>query len=465
MEKKPSLDDFTSFADELNKVSPSFCLAKWKQLTLHLQNGQNHSCHHPYPHKVDLQEISNDPSALHNTSFKKEQRRLMLEGKRPKECQYCWNVENTEAHKDKKIFSDRILKSSEGWAKDDLAKISSTPWNTNVNPSYLEVSFSNICNFKCSYCSPVYSSKWQEEAGKFGPYPTSSHYNDLSYFQANSEISDFSKKNNPYLDAFWKWWPSLSQDLKVFRITGGEPLLSPDTFKILDYLDSAPMPNLDLAINTNACVPSEIFEKFSTKIHSLLSRKKIKSFKLYASLDGTGAAAEYSRFGLDYSLWLKNTGYFLDHVENAALTVMCTTNIFSLTTFHSLINLIYEMKLKNPQNQIGIDSSILRFPHHLNLTILSSELKTSFDSSLSFMQTNRSSNTSQGFSDLEINRLKRLIEYVKSGPSNEDNLNVNTARSDFYSFVNEHDLRRGTHFLKTFPQLQAFYSECKKAHE
>ena len=30
---------------------------------------------------------------------------------------------------------------------------------------------------------------------------------------------------NPYVDAFWKWWPELYRDLHTFRITGGEPLL------------------------------------------------------------------------------------------------------------------------------------------------------------------------------------------------------------------------------------------------
>ena len=78
--------DIIAFQKKINDVSPSFCIAKWKQVTLHLQTGHNHSCHHPTTHKIPLDELAANPSALHNTQFKKSQRKLMLEGARPKEC-------------------------------------------------------------------------------------------------------------------------------------------------------------------------------------------------------------------------------------------------------------------------------------------------------------------------------------------------------------------------------------------
>ena len=74
------------FRDQLNEVSPSFCVAKWKQVTMHLQTGNTHSCHHPSPHKVPLDELAINPTALHKTHFKKLQRKQILEGVRPAEC-------------------------------------------------------------------------------------------------------------------------------------------------------------------------------------------------------------------------------------------------------------------------------------------------------------------------------------------------------------------------------------------
>ena len=75
--------------EKLDKVGCGFCLAKWTQVTIHLGLGMTHSCHHPSPHKISLKEIKRNPSALHNTSYKKQKRKEMLEGKRPQECNYC----------------------------------------------------------------------------------------------------------------------------------------------------------------------------------------------------------------------------------------------------------------------------------------------------------------------------------------------------------------------------------------
>ena len=82
--------------EKINNVSCSFCTAKWLQTTLLLQNGYNHSCHHPAPHKIPLEEIEADPAALHNSKFKKEQRAKMLKGERPSECGYCWKIEDLD---------------------------------------------------------------------------------------------------------------------------------------------------------------------------------------------------------------------------------------------------------------------------------------------------------------------------------------------------------------------------------
>ena len=91
--------------DIINSVSSSFCTAKWLQTTLYLQNGYNHSCHHPSPHKIPIDEVLADPAALHNSQHKKKQRELMLVGQRPTECDYCWKIEDL----DKDYFSDRGL--------------------------------------------------------------------------------------------------------------------------------------------------------------------------------------------------------------------------------------------------------------------------------------------------------------------------------------------------------------------
>jgi len=77
---------------ELNEISPSFCLAKWFTVSLHIPTGRTHSCYHPRAHAIPFEEVAIDVSALHNTKHKKTQRKLMLSGIRPPECEFCWQT-------------------------------------------------------------------------------------------------------------------------------------------------------------------------------------------------------------------------------------------------------------------------------------------------------------------------------------------------------------------------------------
>ena len=49
------------------QLGPALCLAKWKQVSLHLTTGLNNSCYHPPLHMIDPDDIETNPSALHNT--------------------------------------------------------------------------------------------------------------------------------------------------------------------------------------------------------------------------------------------------------------------------------------------------------------------------------------------------------------------------------------------------------------
>jgi hypothetical protein len=93
--KSVYFDNTKDMLEGLNKVSPSFCLAKWFNVSLHIPTGRTQSCYHPRTHKVPLEELAADPGALHNTKYKKEQRKKMLMGERPSECSFCWDIEDT----------------------------------------------------------------------------------------------------------------------------------------------------------------------------------------------------------------------------------------------------------------------------------------------------------------------------------------------------------------------------------
>jgi hypothetical protein len=455
--------------NRLDSVGCGFCLAKWTQVTMHLHNGMTHSCHHPSPHKIPLDEILENPTALHNTNYKKEKRKEMLEGKRPKECDYCWRVEDNTSS-----FSDRVFKSEEPWSLPFFEEISTAKWDANYNPKYVEVAFSNACNFKCSYCGPMFSSKWVEEVEKHGGYPTTGNFNNLEYFKETKTLPFKNSEENPYVEAFWKWWPDLYKDLHTFRITGGEPLLAKDTWKVLDYIieQETPNRNLHLAINSNLGSPDKLIDGFIEKINKIEAEGRVKDFVIFTSADAWGKQAEYGRNGLDFEQFWKNMNKILEKCPTVTIGVMCTYNAFSVFSFDELIKNVYELKKKYSSlkrawtTAVTLDASYLRFPQHQTVQVLPPRFARNINSHYELMKSleevyhvNLNENgVTYGFAEVEITKIKRIYDWMLS---NQNQNELKTNRHDFFKFVTEHDIRRNTNFVETFPELKTFYEDCK----
>jgi organic radical activating enzyme len=468
-----ALDNFINTKKKLDVISPSMCAAKWQQVTIHLGTGTTHSCHHPTVHHIPLSELENNPSALHNTEYKKEQRKLMLEGNRPSECDYCWRVEDT-AKNDKTqsdVFSDRITKSAESWAYPHLDKISAMPWDTNVNPSYMEVDFDTTCNFKCAYCSPSYSTTWMQEIKQHGAYnlPTVV-FNSVEHLKKGTGLPILQSEHNPYIDAFWKWWPDAVKDLHTFRITGGEPLLSKNTFKILDYLIDNPQPQLEFSLNSNLGGPKELIDEFIAKMSIIQDKKAIKEFKLFTSNEAHGKKAEYIRHGLKYDYWYSNVDRILGEIPDSKVTMMCTYNLLSVTSFTDFLKDMFELKVKygsahGRQIPLSVDVPYLRHPAFLAPWVLTENFLSYIADSVTFMHRHAQVSgwmdlATKGFYDYEIHRMERLYYVVLKamGANKPENIEQ---RNNFAAYVDEYDRRRGTSFVNTFPELEGFYNFCK----
>jgi hypothetical protein len=450
--------------NKLDGVGCGFCLAKWTQVTMHLGTGMTHSCHHPSPHKIPLTELRRNPSALHNTKHKKARRKEMLEGKRPSECNYCWNVEDNS-----NSFSDRVFKSTEPWSINDFDKIKDSYWRDDFNPRYVEVSFGNTCNFACAYCGPQYSSKWVEEIEKHGGYPTEHKFNSIDDIKARDQMPYKQTEHNPYIEAFWEWWPNLFPDLHTFRITGGEPLLLKDTFKVLEYIQKHhnQNSNISLAINTNLGIPDKLLDKFITIAKDLCDNNKVRELIIFTSVEATDAQAEYARFGLKYEKFWSNVDKVLSNLPKVTVNIMATYNALSVFSYSDLIDRVFEYKKKYANGErywvsaLQLDTSYLRWPTHLSVKILEEEHKElilkSAEKALYYGIKNFTEDN-YGFSNVEIQKMKRLYDYAVGDTA----FNTDKYRKDFVKFVDEYDKRRGTDFLGTFPQLKELYAEYKE---
>lgn len=403
----------------LDRVGPGFCLAKWTNSTIHLGTGKNHSCHHPDAHVVPIQEIVIDSSALHNSEYKKEQRQLMLDGGRPHECQYCWNIEDNSSS-----FSDRISMSS---SRDSLPYFNQIRKTVEFDPTNLEISFSNVCNFACAYCSPEFSSKWLSEITVHGPYKNGYQ----GYFQP--QILD--KEDNPYIDAFWDYLPKIYDKLHVLRVTGGEPLLSRHTQRLLDYISEHPNKKLTLVINSNLGVDKKIIETFMNKVNTV--RHCVKKVNIATSGEAIGKKAEYTRDGLDYNQWLENCEYVLASDPKVVLYIMSAYNVFSITTYTEFLTHMYQLK-KKFKRRVTLTVSYVRGPNFLSVATAPKEWRHYLEESYTFIK--------KHFSSLSADRFNHVIVYFDAMAQDANEL------EKLRTFIDEYDQRRLKNFKQIFPE-------------
>jgi organic radical activating enzyme len=450
---------FLNSAEQMQQaLGPALCLAKWKQVSLHLPTGLNNSCYHPPLHEIPADLVTSNPSVLHNTPYKKEQRKIMLRQERPQECSYCWAME------DNGKLSDRHYRSGEPWAAKDFDAITNSTGDEDVVPSYVEVNFNHACNLKCSYCSPQFSSSWQQEVDSLGGYPTSTTHNDPSHFVGRNRPIPV-REHNPYVEAFWQWWPTLYPELRHFRMTGGEPLLDKNTYRVFDYVLANPKPDLHLNVTSNFSVDEKSWQRYLDSVKQLCEGEKIEHFMQFVSLDSWENQAEYIRHGLDFNLLWDRVNQFLTEIPGRnSITFIVTMNNLSVTGLPSLFAGILGLRKIYSQTyqRVWFDTPVLRQPTWQSLQLLPESYVDQLEQLWAWMirQIETEQDPFHGFKDFEIARLDRDIAWMRDGQKLSAQY-LQRNKADFFKFFAEHDARRGTNFLKTFPEMTAWWKECE----
>ena len=108
------------------------------------------------------------------------------------------------------------------------------------------------------------------------------------------------------------------------------------------------------------------------------------------------------------------------------------------------------------------DTPVLRQPAWQSLQILPESYVSQLQQVHDWMATKleTSQDPLHGFKDYEVARLDRDIAWMRRGQE-QDAEKLQQHKADFYRFFSEHDRRRGTDFLKTFPEMKAWWDECR----
>ncbi|MEQ1723012.1 MAG: twitch domain-containing radical SAM protein [Pseudobdellovibrio sp.] len=425
----------------LDSISPTLCAAKWLDSTIWLYSGLTVSCHHPPSHKIDLNEIEANPSAIHNTREKKQARLEMQEGKRPKECEYCWKIEDLS----KEHISDRVFKSLQ-YNSDELKKLKDTDYKQDVNLKTLEIAFDRTCNFACSYCNPSYSTRWVKDITDNGPYQNL-QTDKRDHYVSTHAGSDpyFGKEINPYVEAFWKWWPELKKSLTQLRITGGEPMMSPHFWKLLEVFKADGNLNINLAVNSNLGGRDELIDKFIKESHH------INHLEIYTSNESYGEQAEYIRDGLNYEKWKNNIERLLTEGNVKRMHVMMTINGLCLFSITELLDQFLAWKLRFGYTNPTISLNILRWPTFQSALALPMELRLEVVGRIKvWFEKNKNSHL---LMEYEIDQLKRLIDYLErateatDGAASQEDLAIDLKR-----FLLQYDKRRNKNYNLVFEE-------------
>jgi len=453
--------------ENLDSISPSFCAAKWYNTSIHLGSGETMSCHLPLPHMIEAgeDELRWNPSLIHNTDHKKKMRKLMLDGHRPQECDYCWKVEDIG----RENVSDRVFKSMI-YSIDDIKKIPTRPHTDDIIPKTMEISFDRICQFSCSYCNAGYSTAWAQEMKTHGPYQKMKSDGRGAYHHDGSWADPYGKFNqgNPYVEAFFAWWPKLRTELQEIRITGGEATMSHNFWRFMEMLAAESNPNLRVAVNTNLGQKPELLQKLVEYTHKI----DVKEFDLYTSNESYGAHAEYIREGLNYKQWRENLVYFLSNAKYRAVTIMMTITSLSLFSITDFMDDMIELKNVYGHNKPMLDLNILRWPSFMSPLAFPDHLKDLTREKLKAWYQSKQDQklTKDGYPVLQIgerSQIERLIDYIEvvDLPHRRVSGDKSLLWHDFKSFYSQMDKRKNKDFRATFPpELVEWYDSIEIDH-
>jgi hypothetical protein len=393
----------------LEKKSKFFCTAKWTELYLYLNHGTSNSCHHPLPHEIPKELLSN-PAVLHNTPHKLEQQRLMMNGIRPDECHMCWHIEDSNPN----AVSDRIVK-SQRWQD----KISDLKVDPNYVPPLIEVVFDNYCNLSCSYCDSGQSSSW---AAKIHAQPLELE-SDHRQLYSKIHITPGTTKQE-YLDAWLKWWPQIRDQVQVLKVSGGEPLMSKNFWKFVESLGVAP--NLSIAINSNFSVNSELVKRFASYAPNF------RKVTISASIDATGDIAEYARQGLDYEQFIANVEYWCSETPgNCFLKLQSTVGILNVWGLTDKFDLNIQLREKYPTRVLDFYSTIVRAPEFQSVLLLPNSIKQAIGQRMqSWADKNK-----QFLTDTEQTFANKIIGYLIDNPVPQHRFDQQTLELDFVKFL------------------------------
>ena len=295
--------------------SETFCMLPWMHMHAFPDGRVYPCCLADYWHPVgDLRK--NTMREVWNQDKYKAMRVNMLADKPCKECTKCYEQEKHGA------FSMRNdANRNYGHLIGEIANTQPDGTNEEFKIRYWDVRFSNLCNFRCRSCGPIFSSNWYNDHVKLynrKPDVLGRDMERVEYAAGDEDAMERQMVEHvPYLEQVY--------------FAGGEPLIMKEHYILLEKLIEAGKTDIRLQYNTNF---SEL--RFKDK-HVFEYWKHFKNISVGASLDGMGAQAELIRKGANWKQTVENRERMMievPHVDFYVSSTVSSMNVLHVLDFH-----------------------------------------------------------------------------------------------------------------------------------
>jgi len=375
-----------------------------------------------------------------NGDAMREVRRQVLCGERPEVCKPCFDLEDQGVES----LRQRHIKGEIPEARINLYPTALENLHPEMTMPFefptMEIKLNNLCNLKCRMCNPLDSTSWQDwdEVKPF--YEKENNY-------LVPTVARLVQKPGQYIGPFDdtdKWWASFEKLLPHFRrveFAGGEPLMDPQHYKILDMLKPYGK-NIELKYATNGTTTG--ISKGRT-IHNYWPH--FRSVAVNVSIDGIHSVYEHIRSGSSFATVEENIKVFQSFPNISRVVGAFTAQAGNILQAAECIDYFI-----NKMN-IVFYSHRVSYPNCLSAQVLPQELK-----------------------ELAISRLEKVSEKVMTFPNVarypllekvtqqqiKDNISYLRARDqshlwpDFLEFNHRLDASRNQSLLDAVPEFKPY---------
>lgn len=320
----------------MNTNSKTFCIAPYKHLCT-TPTGTLRICANSA--EVKDQFGYKDLESFYHSDMLKKLRNDHLNGIRNPICKRCYIQEDAGNQSYRQSLNDNI---TDG----DLKKTVEDPDTSNITSIDLNIGYH--CNLKCIMCSAKYSSEITKELNA-NP-ELESHYTKI-------QQEKFLKVDD---DNFLQWCKDTIKSATHLKISGGEAVINPILYELLDQLPQKQKEKCILHLHTNLTVLNDKLLNYF---------KQFKNTWLNVSFEGIGDVLEYARFPASWHNLEKNLDLLLKHLDNKIHLEV--TYVIQSPTFAGILPMIEYFDNKNlTLNPLFLDS-----PEHFHIKSIKTTYK------------------------------------------------------------------------------------------